>query len=83
MFVDVTLQFQEQIDCLLTPKFQEQLECKGGHEISTVKCSEAAPYSCLRPCGRLLPCGNHTCEKECHDPGEGYVFLTTTSLQFT
>ncbi|XP_063679973.1 NF-X1-type zinc finger protein NFXL1-like [Bolinopsis microptera] len=49
----------------------EQLECKGGHEISTVKCSEAAPYSCLRPCGRLLPCGNHTCDKECHDPGDG------------
>lgn len=42
------------------------MECLGKHEVSSLQCHAAGPFSCKRPCGRLLPCGNHTCAKECH-----------------
>eukprot|EP00079_Xenopus_tropicalis_P028320 XP_012823254.1 PREDICTED: NF-X1-type zinc finger protein NFXL1 isoform X1 [Xenopus tropicalis] len=41
-------------------------ECLGKHEISPLPCHAAGPFSCKRPCGRLLACGNHTCSRECH-----------------
>ena len=31
-----------------------------------MKCSEAREHSCGQKCGRVLKCGNHTCQKECH-----------------
>ncbi|XP_077333657.1 NF-X1-type zinc finger protein NFXL1 isoform X1 [Lithobates pipiens] len=42
------------------------MECLGKHEISPLPCNSAGPFSCKRPCGRFLACGNHTCLKECH-----------------
>jgi len=48
--------------------------CLGGHETSDWPCHMAKPSSCHRPCGRSLPCGNHTCTRSCHKvknaPGE-------------
>lgn len=35
-------------------------------QVSPLPCHSAGPYSCKRPCGRLLNCQNHTCMKECH-----------------
>ena len=35
-------------------------------QISSLACSSAKPFSCARPCGRQLHCGNHTCQLECH-----------------
>ncbi|XP_062899261.1 NF-X1-type zinc finger protein NFXL1 isoform X2 [Mobula hypostoma] len=40
--------------------------CLGKHEITPLPCHAAEPYSCKRPCGRRLACGNHTCALECH-----------------
>lgn len=43
-----------------------EMSCLGKHEISSLACSSAKPFSCARPCGRQLLCGNHTCQLECH-----------------
>ena len=40
--------------------------CLGGHDTSDFACHMAKPASCGRPCGRALPCGNHTCARDCH-----------------
>lgn len=40
--------------------------CLGGHETSDWPCFTAKSSSCGRPCGRQLPCGNHTCTRVCH-----------------
>ncbi|KAG1960505.1 NF-X1-type zinc finger protein NFXL1 [Pimephales promelas] len=40
--------------------------CLGKHEVSPVPCHARGPFSCGRPCGRSLACGNHTCSLECH-----------------
>ena len=40
--------------------------CLGGHETVAYPCHMAKPASCGRKCGRELPCGNHTCLRECH-----------------
>ncbi|EEB18933.1 nuclear transcription factor, X-box binding protein, putative [Pediculus humanus corporis] len=40
--------------------------CLGGHETCDWPCYKAKPSSCHRPCGRLLKCTNHTCQKPCH-----------------
>ncbi|XP_056156091.1 NF-X1-type zinc finger protein NFXL1 isoform X1 [Lampris incognitus] len=40
--------------------------CFGEHEVSPVPCHSRGPFSCKRPCGRTLTCGNHCCTKECH-----------------
>lgn len=40
--------------------------CLGGHETHSWPCHTAKPTSCGKPCGRLLPCTNHTCELICH-----------------
>ncbi|KAI4470848.1 nuclear transcription factor x-box binding 1 nfx1 [Holotrichia oblita] len=40
--------------------------CLGEHDTSDWPCYIAKPASCGRPCGRLLKCGNHTCQMECH-----------------
>ncbi|XP_076351913.1 NF-X1-type zinc finger protein NFXL1 [Tachypleus tridentatus] len=40
--------------------------CYGKHETPNFPCSEARPWSCGKPCGRLLSCGNHSCPLECH-----------------
>ncbi|XP_069487810.1 NF-X1-type zinc finger protein NFXL1 [Ambystoma mexicanum] len=41
-------------------------ECLGKHEVSPLQCHMAGPFSCKRPCGRILDCSNHSCMKECH-----------------
>ncbi|CAI8057869.1 NF-X1-type zinc finger protein NFXL1 [Geodia barretti] len=41
--------------------------CKGEHEISEQSCSSLRDYSCGRKCGRRLKCGNHTCQRGCHE----------------
>ncbi|XP_037614854.1 NF-X1-type zinc finger protein NFXL1 [Sebastes umbrosus] len=40
--------------------------CFGEHEVSPVPCHRQGRFSCKRPCGRPLTCGNHTCSRECH-----------------
>lgn len=35
-------------------------------QTSKFGCADARPYSCDKPCGRLLACGNHTCQLQCH-----------------
>ncbi|XP_056432252.1 NF-X1-type zinc finger protein NFXL1-like [Gadus chalcogrammus] len=45
--------------------------CLGEHEVSPVPCYKRGPFTCKRPCGRLLTCGNHTCTKECHTVSKG------------
>uniref|UniRef100_A0A3P8TRS1 Nuclear transcription factor, X-box binding like 1 n=1 Tax=Amphiprion percula TaxID=161767 RepID=A0A3P8TRS1_AMPPE len=40
--------------------------CFGEHEVSPVPCHRQGRFSCGRPCGRPLTCGNHTCSRECH-----------------
>uniref|UniRef100_H3C756 Nuclear transcription factor, X-box binding-like 1 n=1 Tax=Tetraodon nigroviridis TaxID=99883 RepID=H3C756_TETNG len=40
--------------------------CFGEHEVSPVSCHGHGRFSCGRPCGRPLTCGNHTCRRECH-----------------
>uniref|UniRef100_A0A8B9TDX6 Nuclear transcription factor, X-box binding like 1 n=1 Tax=Anas platyrhynchos TaxID=8839 RepID=A0A8B9TDX6_ANAPL len=40
--------------------------CQVPVPVSPLPCHSAGPYSCKRPCGRLLNCQNHTCMKECH-----------------
>ncbi|XP_017781549.1 PREDICTED: NF-X1-type zinc finger protein NFXL1 [Nicrophorus vespilloides] len=40
--------------------------CLGGHETADYACYLAIPSSCYKPCKRELPCGNHTCSKDCH-----------------
>ncbi|KAG8188216.1 hypothetical protein JTE90_021237 [Oedothorax gibbosus] len=47
--------------------------CTGGHETAPLPCSGAVSTSCGRPCGRSLPCTNHTCTLQCHpvkDPAD-------------
>ncbi|KAG8271628.1 NF-X1-type zinc finger protein nfxl1 [Homalodisca vitripennis] len=43
------------------------VSCLGAHEVTNVPCYRARPYPCGRPCGRRLPCGNHTCSATCHE----------------
>uniref|UniRef100_A0A1B6MK23 PHD-type domain-containing protein n=1 Tax=Graphocephala atropunctata TaxID=36148 RepID=A0A1B6MK23_9HEMI len=43
------------------------VSCLGRHEVTNVPCYRARPYPCGRPCGRSLPCGNHTCGAACHE----------------
>uniref|UniRef100_A0A3B4F7X3 Nuclear transcription factor, X-box binding like 1 n=1 Tax=Pundamilia nyererei TaxID=303518 RepID=A0A3B4F7X3_9CICH len=40
--------------------------CFGEHEVSPVPCHRQGRFSCKRPCGRPLTCGNHSCSRECH-----------------
>ncbi|XP_023276318.1 NF-X1-type zinc finger protein NFXL1-like, partial [Seriola lalandi dorsalis] len=40
--------------------------CFGEHEVSPVPCHRRGRFSCKRPCGRPLTCGNHNCSRECH-----------------
>uniref|UniRef100_A0A8C4QJ29 Nuclear transcription factor, X-box binding-like 1 n=2 Tax=Eptatretus burgeri TaxID=7764 RepID=A0A8C4QJ29_EPTBU len=47
------------------------VSCLGKHEVSTLPCQESRPYSCGRPCGKFLPCGNHTCQEPCHAFADG------------
>lgn len=35
-------------------------------QVSPVSCHCRGRFSCRRPCGRPLACGNHTCRRECH-----------------
>lgn len=38
----------------------------GKHENFSWPCHAARPSSCHKPCGRILNCGNHSCDLECH-----------------
>ncbi|KAJ8964297.1 hypothetical protein NQ317_000093 [Molorchus minor] len=40
--------------------------CLGEHETVNWPCYLAKPSSCYRLCGRMLECGNHTCNLPCH-----------------
>lgn len=40
--------------------------CLGQHETCDWPCHVAKPAPCGRKCGRELPCGNHTCARDCH-----------------
>ncbi|XP_033118413.1 NF-X1-type zinc finger protein NFXL1-like [Anneissia japonica] len=42
------------------------VDCFGKHETHPLPCSQARSFSCQRTCGRLLLCGNHRCQLECH-----------------
>uniref|UniRef100_A0A3Q2V406 Nuclear transcription factor, X-box binding-like 1 n=1 Tax=Haplochromis burtoni TaxID=8153 RepID=A0A3Q2V406_HAPBU len=35
-------------------------------QVSPVPCHRQGRFSCKRPCGRPLTCGNHSCSRECH-----------------
>lgn len=41
--------------------------CLGRHEIREVKCSTPKKFQCDRQCGNPLECGNHQCNKPCHE----------------
>ncbi|CEP61352.1 Fap1p LALA0_S03e00936g [Lachancea lanzarotensis] len=47
-----------------------EVDCLCGKQKKDVICSEASEhrgfYRCQKPCGLLLPCGKHTCQKVCH-----------------
>ena len=40
--------------------------CLGSHETSDWPCHASKPAPCGRECGRSLPCGNHSCSRDCH-----------------
>ena len=40
--------------------------CLGAHETVAYPCHMAKSSNCGRKCGRSLPCGNHTCVRDCH-----------------
>ncbi|GAB6023932.1 NF-X1-type zinc finger protein nfxl1 [Chamberlinius hualienensis] len=41
--------------------------CLGQHEAQDRPCSiSKTSFSCIRDCGRKLPCGNHKCQLNCH-----------------
>ncbi|XP_061664991.1 NF-X1-type zinc finger protein NFXL1 [Syngnathoides biaculeatus] len=42
------------------------VSCFGEHEVSAVPCCRRERFSCKRPCGQPLSCGNHACARECH-----------------
>ncbi|XP_077597775.1 NF-X1-type zinc finger protein NFXL1 [Stigmatopora nigra] len=42
------------------------VSCFGEHEVGAVPCCRPDRFSCKRPCGRPLSCGNHKCARECH-----------------
>ncbi|KAI0686090.1 hypothetical protein BC835DRAFT_1288606 [Cytidiella melzeri] len=49
-----------------------QMPCFCGKKTLSFRCgilaqSRATALSCNQTCGRLLDCGNHTCESSCHD----------------
>lgn len=41
--------------------------CLGGHEECLWPCYNSKPTSCQRECGRKLKCGNHKCQRLCHE----------------
>ncbi|KAF2084133.1 hypothetical protein K490DRAFT_13441, partial [Saccharata proteae CBS 121410] len=44
--------------------------CFCGKEVSTRKCVDTdydRGWSCNSPCGELMPCGEHLCERSCHE----------------
>lgn len=43
-----------------------QIDCFGKHGLSEWPCHVARVSSCGKSCGRVLPCGQHTCSLECH-----------------
>lgn len=46
------------------------LPCFCGKEVSTRRCLDTrydSGWSCEQICGDLLPCGEHTCERPCHE----------------
>lgn len=47
-------------------KVKVPVTCTGGHETILMNCSDGKISSCGRNCGRKLSCGNHNCQKECH-----------------
>ena len=51
----------ECVDC----KIKTKKECYCGKEQKTINCGD--DFSCKKKCGKKLDCGNHVCEKECHE----------------
>lgn len=54
------------------------VDCLGGHENALWPCWNSTPGSCGRICGRSLKCGNHVCEKLCHEVQD----ITSTLVSF-
>merc|ERR1719272_1065788 len=46
-----------------------EVTCHCGKKSQSVPCQIAkrSKFSCKDECGKLLNCGNHDCEEECHD----------------
>lgn len=49
-----------------------ELPCYCNREVLSFRCAQLTPglrtdLSCHQACGKLLNCGKHTCEKECHE----------------
>ncbi|KAJ2317491.1 FKBP12-associated protein [Coemansia sp. RSA 2704] len=42
----------------------------GGREMRNVPCHRSHAASCGSICGKLLPCGGHTCQRSCHRADE-------------
>jgi transcriptional repressor NF-X1 len=42
-------------------------ECYSHQTKNTAKCGSASKYSCSQKCNKLLKCGKHYCDQECHD----------------
>jgi len=55
-------------ECLACPPCQlpTPVACLGGHEVVSYACAVARRACCHRVCGRMLGCGNHECQLECH-----------------
>ncbi|XP_071950341.1 NF-X1-type zinc finger protein NFXL1-like [Antedon mediterranea] len=51
-------------ECPPCPR-QSRCSCQCGRSVALKSC-DALEWQCTRVCGKLLSCGNHTCEEVCH-----------------
>ncbi|XP_075243128.1 NF-X1-type zinc finger protein NFXL1-like isoform X1 [Convolutriloba macropyga] len=61
-----TVQFRQVEQPCPPCRTQIEISCFGQHESINLQCAKAKTYSCGSPCGRMLSCGNHQCERTCH-----------------
>ena len=48
-----------------------EVKCFCGKKSKNIKCSKRENFSCEEICQKKLACGNHFCEKPCHEESEG------------
>jgi transcriptional repressor NF-X1 len=56
--------------CLPCTRLGPAQSCFCKKESATRRCADTnyeSGWSCKRVCGELMPCGKHTCRRECHD----------------